>query len=246
MSGEHGVSNFFNVPEWAATKRYGTVRVSATGSRARTGGGPVFSGQTNDASALCPGSRWSAREAELLAVTLELLQQHGYDRLTVEAVAIRAKASKATVYRRWASKADLVLAAFIQGTRCSAVAPRTGTLRGDLLEIGDSVCEQAREHASTMRAVLNEMSSNPALTAAMENEFVHQRQLVMNEVLADAVRRGEIDAEAIDDEIFDMLPGYLVFRSLVSGRPPTAETVRRLVDDVMMPSLTRHRSRVPN
>ena len=56
----------------------------------------------------CP-PRWTPREAQLLAVTLQQLQQHGYDRLTVEAVAKQAKASKATVYRRWPSKADLCL-----------------------------------------------------------------------------------------------------------------------------------------
>jgi AcrR family transcriptional regulator len=188
------------------------------------------------------GSRWTAREAELLAITLQLLQQHGYDRLTVEAVATQAKASKSTMYRRWPSKADLVLAAFIEGTRVTAVPPHSGSLRGDLLEIGASVCQQAREHASTMRAVLSEMSNNPALSAAMRDEFIHQRKLMIDEVLADAVGRGEIDAAAVNDEIYDLLPGYLVFRSLVSGRPPTEETVRTLVDDVLMPSLTCHRS----
>jgi AcrR family transcriptional regulator len=205
--------------------------------------GRVFPNSTRDSSASSPGSDWTAREAELLAVTLRLLQERGYDRLTVEAVATEAKASKATVYRRWPSKADLVLAAFIEGTRMSAIPPRTGSLRGDLLAIGTSVCQQACEHASTMRAVLNEMSRSAALSEAMQNEFVHQRQLVIKEVLDDAVGRGELDAEVISPEVWDVLPGYLVFRSLVSGRPPTDETVRTMVDDVLIPSLTRNRNR---
>ncbi|KAB7757654.1 MULTISPECIES: TetR/AcrR family transcriptional regulator [Mycobacteriaceae] len=196
-----------------------------------------MSGDMCDASS-CP---WSEREAELLAITLELLQEHGYDRLSVEAVATRAKASKATMYRRWPSKADLVLAAFIEGTRNSAVPPHTGSLRGDLLEIGRSVCEQAQVHTRTMRAVLNEMSHSPGLQSVMQEKFVLQRKLVIDGVLADAVERGEIDAAAIDEEIFDVLPGYLVFRALVSDRPPTEETVRIMVDDVLLPSLTRHR-----
>ncbi len=77
-------------------------------------------------------SPWSPRETELLEVTLRLLQQEGYDRLTLDAVAATARASKATVYRRWPTKAELVLAAFIEGVRQVAVAPETGTLRGDL------------------------------------------------------------------------------------------------------------------
>src|ERR1700739_3230441 len=91
-----------------------------------------------------PASPWSPREAELLAVTLRLLQEHGYDRLTVDAVASAARASKATVYRRWPSKAELVLAAFIEGIRQVAVPPDSGTLRGDLLHLGAGCCEQAQ------------------------------------------------------------------------------------------------------
>jgi AcrR family transcriptional regulator len=198
----------------------------------------VFSDST-DASAAESGCPWSARESELLAVTLKLLQQHGYDRLTVEAVATEAKASKATMYRRWPSKADLVLAAFIEGTRESAFPPRTGSLRGDLLAIGAAVCQQAQEHAGTMRAVLNEMSHSAALSAVMQDKFVYHRNLLIKEVLGDAVARGEIDAEVINPEIWDLLPGYLVFRSLISERPATDETVRALVDEILLPSLTR-------
>lgn len=186
--------------------------------------------------AQCP---WTTREAELLAVTLQQLQLHGYDRLTVDAVAAEARASKATMYRRWPSKADLVLAAFIEGTRGSSVPPRTGSLRQDLIEIGRAVCEHSREHTPTMRAVLNEMSHNPRLSQAFQQKFVMQRKLIIDGVLAAAVERGEIDASAINEEIFDLLPGYLVFRALVADRPPTEETVRTLVDTVLMPSLTR-------
>jgi AcrR family transcriptional regulator len=84
-------------------------------------------------------SPWLPRETELLAVTLRLLQEHGYERVTVDAVAATARASKATVYRRWPSKAELVLAAFIEGIRQVAVPPDTGTLRGDLLQLGKLV-----------------------------------------------------------------------------------------------------------
>ena len=172
-----------------------------------------------------------------MAITLELLQEHGYDRFSVEAVATRAKASKATMYRRWPTKADLVLAAFIEGTRESASPPNTGSLRGDLLEIGRATCERAREHTPTMRAVLNEMSHSPGLQAVMQEQFVLQRRLVFESVLADAVKRGEIPSAAIHEELFDLMAGYLVFRSVMSDRPPTDETVEAVVDRVLLPLL---------
>jgi AcrR family transcriptional regulator len=184
-------------------------------------------------------SPWSPRETELLAVTLQLLQEHGYDRLTVDAVANVARASKATVYRRWPSKAELVLAAFIEGIRQVAVPPETGTLRGDLLRLGELICEQAGRHGSTMRAVLVEMSRNPALKDVMQHQFLDQRKELIQHVLQQAVDRGEIEGAAINDELWDLLPGYLVFRSVIASRPPTRHTVQALVDEVVIPGLTR-------
>jgi AcrR family transcriptional regulator len=184
-------------------------------------------------------SPWSPRECELLAVTLRLLQEHGYDRLTLDAVAATARASKATVYRRWPSKAELVLAAFIEGIRQVAVPPDTGTLRGDLLRLGRLVCQEAHQHAGTIRAVLVEVSRNPALNDVMRHQFIDQRKALIRHVLQQAVDRGEIEKAAINDELWDLLPGYLIFRSIIAIRPPTDHTVQSLVDDVIIPSLTR-------
>jgi AcrR family transcriptional regulator len=186
-------------------------------------------------------SPWTPRETELLVVTLQLLQEHGYDRLTLDAVAAGARASKATVYRRWPSKAELVLAAFIEGCRQIAVHPDTGTLRGDLLQLGLVISQQSHEQAGIIRAVLVEISRHPALHEAMQSEFLDQRKALLHEVLRDAVLRGEIDDAAISDELWDLLPGYLIFRSIMPNRPPTEQTVEALIDEVIIPSLTRHR-----
>ena len=194
---------------------------------------------TRSAAHAVESSPWSPREAELLEVTLRLLQQEGYDGLTVDAVAATARASKATVYRRWPTKAELVLAAFIEGVRQVAVAPETGTLRGDLLQMGEVICEHARTHASTMRAVLVEVSRNPALNDVMQHQFLDQKKALFEQSWGQAVERGEINAAAITEDLWDLMPGYLIFRSIWSGRGPTRRTVEALVDDVMIPSLTR-------
>lgn len=184
-------------------------------------------------------SPWTPREAELLSVTLCLLQEHGYDRLTVDAVANTARASKATVYRRWPTKAELVLAAFIEGTRQVAVAPNTGALRSDLVALGEQVRAHAGLHASTMRAVLVEVSRNDALNAVMQSQFIEERKAVVDGILGQAVERGEIEAAAVNEDLWDLLPGYLVFRTILAGRPTTSGTVQTLVDEVVLPSLTR-------
>ena len=190
----------------------------------------------------CADSPWSPRECELLEVTLQLLQQHGYDRLTLDAVANTAHASKATLYRRWPTKAELVLAAFVEGVRQVAVVPDTGTLRGDLLQMGEAVRNHASAHAGTIRAVLVEVSRSAELNAIMQQQFLEERKGLMEHVLTLAVARGEIDASAITDDLWDVLPGYLIYRSILPGRSASSQTVQDLVDHVVIPSLTRHSS----
>jgi Tetracyclin repressor-like, C-terminal domain len=62
---------------------------------------------------------------------------------------------------------------------------------------------------------------------------------MLQHVLRQAVDRGEISQDAIADELWDLLPGYLIFRSIIPGQPPTRRTVQALVDDFIMPGLTR-------
>jgi AcrR family transcriptional regulator len=201
---------------------------------------PLVEAPVSGSSEPCP---WSARELELLTVALRLLQEHGYDRLTMDAVAAEARASKATLYRRWPTKAELVLAAFVEGTRQASVEPDTGSLRGDLLRIGENVCAHAAAHAGTIRAVLVETSRSRELNDTMHRQFLDQRKILMARVLDKAVARGEIEASAITEDLWDVLPGYLIFRSIVAGRAPSGDTVRALVDDVVIPGLTRHSER---
>jgi AcrR family transcriptional regulator len=184
-------------------------------------------------------SRWTAREEQFLAITLRLLQLHGYAGMTVEAVAVEAKSSKATIYRRWPSKSDLVIAAFVEGTRMKRVVLTGDSLRLDLLNIGQLLCERACRHASTIRAVSTELSHSPALRAAFHDAFIQQPTLLIADALAGAADREEGDIPMTGDEVCELLSGYLIFRSLMSCRPPSRETVRALVDDVLMPGLNR-------
>jgi AcrR family transcriptional regulator len=171
---------------------------------------------------------------------LELLQEHGYDRLSLDAVATTARASKATLYRRWPTKAELVLAAFVEGTRQVAVDPDTGTLRGDLLRLAEQISAHVTTHAGTIRAVLVETSRSVDLYATLQEQFLDQRKAFMARILARAVDRGEIEAAAITEDLWDLLPGYLIYRAVLTGRAPSRRTLHDLVDNVLLPSLTRH------
>lgn len=184
-------------------------------------------------------SPWTPRETELLAVTLRLLQQHGYERLTVDAVATEARASKATMYRRWPSKAELVLAAFIEGTRPAPALPATGTLRGDLLQLGKVLCAQASQHGATIRAVVAELSRQPQLKDALCHKFLDQYHALIRHIVKQAVDRGEVDAAAVNDALLDLMSSYVIFRSIIDDKPATEGTVQTLIDCVIIPGLTR-------
>jgi AcrR family transcriptional regulator len=155
-------------------------------------------------------------------------------------VATTARASKATLYRRWPTKAELVLAAFVEGTRQVAVDPDTGSLREDLLRLGEQVRAHVSTHAATIRAVLVETSRSAELDAMMQEQFLDQRKALMSRVLTRAVDRGEIRASAITGDLWDVLPGYLIYRTVLTGNTPARETIHNLVDKVLIPSLSRH------
>jgi AcrR family transcriptional regulator len=184
--------------------------------------------------------QWSTRERELLTVTFELLHKMGYDKLTVDAVVAAAKASKTTVYRRWPSKAELVVAACVHGFQHVLIAPDTGTLRGDLIRMGDMALGRLVHGSGTLAAVVPELSRSAELNAVVRRELVDKQEAVMRAVFQRAAERGEINSAAVTDEVWDVLSGYLLMRFLVPVRSqPTNRTVQNLVDDVMLPSLRR-------
>ena len=186
------------------------------------------------------GSSLTPREEELLAATLEVLRETGYDNLTVDKVVARAHASKTTVYRRWPSKAELVCAAFAHQVRETATLPDTGSLRGDLLQLAEIIARDAGLYASTMAGILAASSRAPQLRKLLVDDLYRDRRDQVHGVLRRAVDRGEIVPEVISEDIWDVLPGYISFRMLQHGRPVTAETLRALVDELLLPSLTRH------
>ncbi|WP_285034284.1 TetR/AcrR family transcriptional regulator [Mycolicibacterium sp. lyk4-40-TYG-92] len=186
----------------------------------------------------CADSPWSPRESELLSITLELLEEHGYDRLSVDSVATTARASKSTLYRRWPTKAELVAAAFVEGTRQPVVDTDTGTLRGDLLQIGEAIRIHVDAHAGALRAILVKLPRNANLADLVRQQFLDQPRESIERVHARAVDRGEVRG-TVNEELWDLLPGYLIYKTILTGRAPSRRMVQHLVDTVLLPSLNR-------
>ena len=102
-----------------------------------------------------PGASLTAREVQLLEITLEVLRETGYDKLTVDQVVARAHASKTTVYRRWPTKTELVCAAFGYRLRGKFGPPAdAGGLRDDLLALAAKISSDAEGHAQVAAGIL--------------------------------------------------------------------------------------------
>jgi AcrR family transcriptional regulator len=192
--------------------------------------------------------RDESRDTAILEATLEVLGEVGYDRLTIDAVAAKAKASKATVYRRWADKAALVVEAM--ETIKPAVAtgegdtaciwPDTGSLRGDLLAGARSFMDRLEsEEGRLLVAVMTAQAHNPDLAQAMRAAHLDDKRRSCR-ILADrAVARGELTSTAGADTFVEVLPAIMFNRLLMTGEPFDEAFLVHVVDDIAMPLLGR-------
>lgn len=180
------------------------------------------------------------REDQILEATLDLLIEAGYDRLTMDAVAKRAKASKATLYRRWESKAALVIDALVKAKDMPhPEVPNTGSLRGDLIETFCGHRGIANQRvAEVMGAVLTATHTDPDFASLFRAHFIAPKIVVTQAIYSAAVERGEVSPDIDLDIIGPALAGIVLHRSYLLGESPTTELVTRVIDHVILPAAT--------
>jgi AcrR family transcriptional regulator len=178
------------------------------------------------------------REREILDATLTVLADTGYDRLTMDAVATEAKASKATLYRRWSSKPELVVEAICSHKEHPPV-PDTGSLRGDLLaaHCGMGGLQDPRAIA-IQAAVVTAMGRDPEFAATYRREFIGPKIARSRQLFERAQARGEIAADLDLDVIGAALAGIVLHRIFLLGEEGTPALVERVIDQVILPAVT--------
>jgi AcrR family transcriptional regulator len=210
-------------------KRNGSVSYAAEGSplnlRRRS--------RTTMVRPRCEGSR----EHEILDATLSLLAESGYDRLTMDAVAAAAKASKATLYRRWATKSELVIDAIDRAKGAPQVADvDTGTLRGDLLAMACQSGGYNDKHATAVVAgVITALHHDQEFRHAFESRFLVPKAAHARRVYERARDRGEISPEVDLDLLSSVLGAIVLHRSFVLLQPCDDQTVERIIDEIVLP-----------
>jgi AcrR family transcriptional regulator len=162
--------------------------------------------------------RSEASHQAIIRATLELLLEAGYRSLTMEGVRARAGVGKATIYRRWSSKEQLVRDAIV-AMHDDIQAPDTGSLRGDYQGMAARVRSAAQRAgaATIMPRLLGDVANDPELRAIFYANLVEPRRAQMRAVVQRAVARGEIRDDVDIELIIDLFAGPVVYRLLITG-----------------------------
>jgi AcrR family transcriptional regulator len=183
------------------------------------------------------------RDPVILRAALEGVADVGYDRLTMDDIAARARAGKGALYRRWPSKAALIIDAVGAWRReiSPQKIPDSGSLRGDLDALVAAVPdwdEDSRRMMSVITGLVTAARRDPELAAALSGPLVDTPLELIGEVLERAVGRGEIPPERDLGLLAETVLALSVFRMVVRGEPPDRRFVRRVVDEILFPLAT--------
>ncbi|WFE19851.1 TetR-like C-terminal domain-containing protein [Solwaraspora sp. WMMD937] len=189
-------------------------------------------------------SRLSAeREQELLTVALAMVRERGYDAVTIDDIAAAAKASTATLYRRWESKPMLVIRALQAQKPAPAIEIDTGSLRGDLLALATIASDAARirdSHDAAMTGLARDVLLNPELMLALRELMIEPQIQAMRRMLQRHVDAGRIGPDnPVLDLVDQILLGPLLAGQLYLGHRPGLAA--RIVDEVLLPLLSATR-----
>lgn len=185
--------------------------------------------------------RGEALEHALLAAAWMELREVGYPKLTMDNVAARAGTSKPVIYRRWPTKAKLVMAALAHNVPLQESNIDTGSLRGDLLELLDRGVERFRRvPGDTLPGLIAETFGQPDVFERLRRRDQDEVVDLIRPFLTRAVERGELRTDQCGDRVlrlpFELLRSEMLLNGMVIDDPAIVE----IVDDITIPLLKVH------
>jgi AcrR family transcriptional regulator len=186
--------------------------------------------------------RGEVLERALYEGTLAELAVVGYGGLTMEGIAARASTGKAALYRRWASKRDLVQAALHYAVPPLPEPRADRSARDNLLAVFTAHCDVlAGKTAFPSLAIMGQLIHEPELRAIFADAVVAPRLRIIESILRAGVRDGEIDAATLTPLTARVGPALINQYLLLTGAPPNRRQLMRILDTVipLPPSATR-------
>jgi AcrR family transcriptional regulator len=180
----------------------------------------------------------SSRDPVLRRAALDLLAQVGYDRLTMDAVAARARAGKTTIYRRWQGKAELVVDS-LNSLKGGPEIPDTGSLRQDLRAMAESITSAEGQFGARVTiGMVNALAHDAELRRVFREKFVEPHRAGFRRVFERAVARGEMPGGHDLDLLARLLPALALQQLVLSGELPDARFAYRIMEEVVHPLAT--------
>ncbi|MGC4807754.1 TetR/AcrR family transcriptional regulator [Micromonospora sp. DT233] len=178
-------------------------------------------------------------EQAIFDAVIEQLEKFGYAKLTMDSVAAAAHTGKATLYRRWADKDELILDAFYNALPSPVAIPLRGVLRTDLAMVLRSLRDA---FDATRGAAFQIVKSENGPKAAMVHTMVKERvtdpcKKLLLDILRDGVERGEVRADAVTPLVANVGSAMMIYHSLTEG-PVSDDMINNVVDGVLLPLIS--------
>jgi AcrR family transcriptional regulator len=186
--------------------------------------------------------RGAALEQAILEAAFAELSEVGYTAFTVESVATRARTGKASIYRRWPTKQELVMDALLERLPTAEQCGFVPTL-DDSVSTVDALYGVARSIAAVitspagdvMRAIKCEAMGDPTLARLIDDRFQAPRRAAMLALLERGVARGEVRPGAAIPLVADVLPAVLTHRVILQREPLAEGDITAIMEQVFIP-----------
>jgi AcrR family transcriptional regulator len=174
-----------------------------------------------------------ACDAAILQAALDIFAEHGYDGVSMDGVATRAGVGKATIYRRYSSKAELVVEAVRCGAQLEDWLPDTGDLRADLLSMMKPLLDRLRgPDAKLLLTFALERLREPELGQEFERSVIGKKREHIRHLVRSAMDRGDLPADA-DAELIAEGPAAFLWHHAIYGLPMDDSLLVRILNVVL-------------
>jgi len=171
-----------------------------------------------------------ACDAAILQAALEVFAEEGYAGVSIDGVAARAGVGKATIYRRWASKAELVVEAVRCGASVDDRLPDTGDLRADLTSMMQPLIDRLRgDDAKLLTMFAVERQREPELQEQFNQSVIGKKREHLRHLVALAIERGELPPDT-DVELIAEVPPALIWHHALYGLPMADDFLERILN----------------
>jgi AcrR family transcriptional regulator len=186
--------------------------------------------------------RGVALEGAILDAAFAELSEVGYTAFSVEGVAARARTGKASIYRRWPAKQDLVMDALLAALPgpdeilCPDQLPDSVTTVEALHGVARSIAAALGSPAGdAVRSIKCESAADPKLAEMIDERFQAPRRAALVALLQRGIERGEVRSDAATPLVADVLPAVLMHRVILQREPVDEDTVTEIIDQVLIP-----------